>query len=163
MLFRDGRAAGLREGRELGIRTGFEVGEELGFYDGCTKAGKQPHLCSQASPVSCACNLIAPQVWSTPVVAFRHVQTHTHTPWSKQVWRRQQLAAPATFPARAEKSIAAIEELVAGFPLCNPQDERLQELMDELRVKFKVATAALGLREHYLSKQPKVHAPMLDF
>ena len=73
------------------------------------------------------------------------------------------MAVPATFPARAEKSIAAIEELVAGFPLCNPQDERLQELMDELRVKFKVATAALGLREHYLSRHPKMHAPLLDF
>ena len=55
-----------------------------------------------------------------------------------QVWRRQQATAPTAFPARASKSIAAIEELVAGFPLNNPQDERLQELMDELRAKFKV-------------------------
>ena len=77
MLFRDGRAAGLREGRELGIRTGFEVGEELGFYDGCTKAGKLPHLCPQASPVSCACNLVAPQVWSTPVVAYFQASVYT--------------------------------------------------------------------------------------
>ena len=58
-----------------------------------------------------------------------------------QVWRRQQSATPAAFPARAGKSIAAIEDLVAGFPLRNPQDERLQELLDELRAKFKVRFA----------------------
>ncbi len=52
---------------------------------------------------------------------------------------------------------------MAGFPLGNAQDERLQELMNELRVKFKVATAALGLREHYLPRQSKLQAPLLDF
>ena len=62
-----------------------------------------------------------------------------------QVWRRQQAAAPTAFPARAGKSIAAIEELVAGFPLHNPQDERLQDLMDELRAKFKVRRCMLAL------------------
>ncbi|KAK9828393.1 hypothetical protein WJX81_003717 [Elliptochloris bilobata] len=80
-----------------------------------------------------------------------------------KVWRRQQHAAPEAFPARAGKSIAAIEELVAGYPLGNPQDERLQDLIDELRAKFKVATAALGLREHYSLAQPTPRATFLDF
>lgn len=62
-----------------------------------------------------------------------------------QVWRRQQAAAPTAFPARAGKSIAAIEDLVAGFPLHNPQDVRLQDLMDELRAKFKVRSCMLAL------------------
>jgi len=80
-----------------------------------------------------------------------------------QVWRRQQQAAPAAFPARAERSVAAIEALVAGFPLADPQDARIQELVDELRAKFKVATAALGLRERYAPAQPAAQAASLDF
>ena len=36
-----------------------------------------------------------------------------------------------------------MEELVTGFPWNDPQDERLQELLDELRAKFKVRQCVL--------------------
>lgn len=48
-----------------------------------------------------------------------------------------------------DRSIAALEELAAAFPLSSPQDERLQEMMDALRGKFKALTAMLGVADGY--------------
>jgi hypothetical protein len=48
-----------------------------------------------------------------------------------------------------DRAIAALEELAAAFPLASPQDERLQDLMDALRGKFKALTAMMGVAEAY--------------
>ncbi|EFN57097.1 hypothetical protein CHLNCDRAFT_143903 [Chlorella variabilis] len=58
-----------------------------------------------------------------------------------QLWRQLQARDPQLFSRRIDKGMAALEEMVAGFPLSSPQDERLQELMDGMRGKFKALEA----------------------
>jgi hypothetical protein len=64
-----------------------------------------------------------------------------------QLWRQLQAARPGFIPARAEKAVASLERQLADFPMGNPKDERLQELMDAVRGRFKAAAAMLGLQE----------------
>ncbi|KAL4433919.1 hypothetical protein ABPG75_000360 [Micractinium tetrahymenae] len=64
-----------------------------------------------------------------------------------QLWRQLQAQEPALFSQRVDKGIAALEEMVRSFPLRDPKDERLQDLMDGLRGKFKAVAAGLGLQE----------------
>ncbi|KAI7835869.1 hypothetical protein COHA_010266 [Chlorella ohadii] len=68
-----------------------------------------------------------------------------------QLWRQLQARDPQLFGPRVDKGIASLEEMVRDFPLGNPQDERLQELMDGMRGRFKALTAMLGLQHAYAS------------
>ncbi|KAI3434668.1 hypothetical protein D9Q98_002732 [Chlorella vulgaris] len=66
-----------------------------------------------------------------------------------QLWRQLQTQDPQLWSQRVDKGIAALEEMVADFPLGNPRDERLQELMDGMRGKFKALLAMMGLQHAY--------------
>ncbi|KAL4441877.1 hypothetical protein ABPG77_003793 [Micractinium sp. CCAP 211/92] len=70
-----------------------------------------------------------------------------------QLWRQLQAREPALFSQRVDKGIAAMEEAVRSFPLGDPKDERLQDLMDALRGKFKAVAAGLGLTDAALFPQ----------
>ncbi|KAK9823785.1 hypothetical protein WJX72_005477 [[Myrmecia] bisecta] len=70
-----------------------------------------------------------------------------------QVWRKLRMHDPEAFPARVEKGIDSIAELVAAYPLENPKDERMQDMMLELRGKFKAVVAMLGVHEEYLPRE----------
>ncbi|EIE23590.1 DUF1715-domain-containing protein [Coccomyxa subellipsoidea C-169] len=48
---------------------------------------------------------------------------------------------------KAEKQVTSMEELTKNFPLNDPKDEKMQDMMVELRGKFKTVCAKLGLSE----------------
>lgn len=70
-----------------------------------------------------------------------------------QLWRQLQAREPTLFSQRVDRGIAAMEEAVRSFPLEDPKDERLQDLMDSLRGKFKAVAAGLGLTDAALFPQ----------
>ncbi|KAJ9530289.1 hypothetical protein QJQ45_023576 [Haematococcus lacustris] len=53
---------------------------------------------------------------------------------------------------RLEKAIAGLEGMLASFPLDNPQDERLHDLMEKMRGRFKAIVAMLGLIQDYMPR-----------
>eukprot|EP00887_Chlorella_sp_A99_P003660 scaffold7.g3660.t1 len=64
-----------------------------------------------------------------------------------ELWRQLE-ARPGggwLFGERAARGMAALRAQLDTFPLSDPQDERLQELMDRVRGRFKAVVAALGL------------------
>lgn len=109
------------EGGGLGVRQGFLIGQEIGYYSGCT-----------------------------------------------QMWRYLDSKSQGGFlHPRAEKVVSALEQLLFSFPLKDPkvsllclflfrfvisekynqssQDERLQELMDSIRGRYKAAASMLNV------------------
>ncbi|CAL5220870.1 g2956 [Coccomyxa viridis] len=48
---------------------------------------------------------------------------------------------------RVSKQAQALESIAKAFPLTDPQDERMQDMMVDLRGKFKAICARLGLPE----------------
>ncbi|GFH09767.1 Yae1_N domain-containing protein, partial [Haematococcus lacustris] len=42
--------------------------------------------------------------------------------------------------------------MLASFPLDNPQDERLHDLMEKMRGRFKAIVAMLGLIQDYMPR-----------
>ena len=47
------------------------------------------------------------------------------------------------------KALSALESLLQDFPLSDPQDERLFELMDKIRAKFRLLNSLLGTNLKY--------------
>ena len=92
---RDGEKLGLKEGRELGLSKGFEVGQEVGFYSGSVQASdfslRHRSLCSK-------------------VFVLNTVDLHV------QCWRLAHQKQPELFPARSERAIASLEDLLKDFP-----------------------------------------------
>ncbi|KAF6266233.1 hypothetical protein COO60DRAFT_1697298 [Scenedesmus sp. NREL 46B-D3] len=62
-----------------------------------------------------------------------------------RMWRALQQQQPGSIPAKVERSIAAMEECLLQYPLYQPQDEELHELLEQLRGKYKTVLAGLGL------------------
>jgi hypothetical protein len=55
------------------------------------------------------------------------------------------------------KALASLEGLLKDFPLTDPQDERLFEILDKVRAKFKLLNSLMGTHLKYNS------TPQLSF
>ncbi|KAG8094938.1 hypothetical protein GUJ93_ZPchr0012g21824 [Zizania palustris] len=51
--------------------------------------------------------------------------------------------------ARVRKNIEQLAVLVRSYPLSDPEDEQIQDMMDKIRLKFRVITASLGAKLEY--------------
>lgn len=60
---------------------------------------------------------------------------------------------------RACQAIDGLEDLLRRFPLTDPTDASLSELLPSIRSRFKVAAAALGLTGTYARTLQQLHAP----
>eukprot|EP00877_Chromochloris_zofingiensis_P010366 jgi/Chrzof1/5583/Cz16g08040.t1 len=78
-----------------------------------------------------------------------------------RMWRRLQDTQPDVIPVRADRSITAMEDLLQAYPLHNPQDEQLQDMLENLRGKFKAVVTVLGKSHEYLPKEGQ--APSYSF
>ncbi|KDP24185.1 hypothetical protein JCGZ_25842 [Jatropha curcas] len=65
------------------------------------------------------------------------------------IWYSAIQINPSGFSARVQKYIKQMEELIEKFPMFNPEDERVQEIMDSLRLKFRLIRAGLGVKLEY--------------
>ncbi|KAL5198517.1 hypothetical protein ABZP36_002029 [Zizania latifolia] len=53
------------------------------------------------------------------------------------------------FSARIRKNIEQLAALVRSYPLYDPEDEQIQDIMEKIRLKFRVITANLGAKLEY--------------
>ncbi|KAJ4729883.1 oral cancer-overexpressed protein 1-like [Melia azedarach] len=65
------------------------------------------------------------------------------------VWNSAILVDPKRFSARVQKGIKQMDELIEKYPVTDPENESIQEIMEALRVKFRVIRAALGVKLGY--------------
>ncbi|KAI8466918.1 MAG: hypothetical protein J3K34DRAFT_460648 [Monoraphidium minutum] len=76
-----------------------------------------------------------------------------------RAWRALGALAPGAVPQRAERGIAALERLIADYPLYDPQDERLHDLLEAMRARFKAVIATLGAAADYAAPHGAPAAP----
>ncbi|KAL2633344.1 hypothetical protein R1flu_004823 [Riccia fluitans] len=55
----------------------------------------------------------------------------------------------SAFSARARRSIKQLEELLRAYPLSNPEDERVTDSLDKIRLKFQAVLSMLSLQLDY--------------
>ncbi|KAG6752458.1 hypothetical protein POTOM_044688 [Populus tomentosa] len=65
------------------------------------------------------------------------------------VWNSAILVDSNRFSTRLKESIKKMEELIEKYPVLDPEDERVTEIMDSLRLKFRVIRAGLGVKLEY--------------
>ncbi|KAF5745992.1 hypothetical protein HS088_TW06G00157 [Tripterygium wilfordii] len=65
------------------------------------------------------------------------------------VWNSVIRIDSSSFSKRLQQNIKRMEVLIEKYPLMEPEDESVQEIMDELRLKFRVIRAGLGVKLEY--------------
>ncbi|KAA3482714.1 formimidoyltransferase-cyclodeaminase-like isoform X2 [Gossypium australe] len=63
------------------------------------------------------------------------------------VWNSAIQINPTRFSTRVQKGIKQMQELIQKYPVMDPEDESVQEIMEALRLKFRVIRAALDLKQ----------------
>lgn len=62
------------------------------------------------------------------------------------VWNSVVRVDPARFSSRVQKGIEQMKELIEKYPVMEPENERVQEIMDALRLKFRAVCASMGVK-----------------
>lgn len=65
------------------------------------------------------------------------------------IWKSVIRVDPEAFSLRLKKSIEQLEELVEKYPLSEPENEAIQEIMNSIRLKFRLISANLGVKLEY--------------
>lgn len=65
------------------------------------------------------------------------------------VWNSAIRVDPTRFSSRIQKGIKQMGELIEKYPVMDPENESIQEIMEALRLKFRVIRAALGVKLEY--------------
>ncbi|KAF9589697.1 hypothetical protein IFM89_027267 [Coptis chinensis] len=66
------------------------------------------------------------------------------------VWNSAIQMDSSCFSSRVQKSIKQMEDLVKKYPMMEPEDESVQDVLDSLRLKFKAVSATLGVKLDYV-------------
>jgi len=70
------------------------------------------------------------------------------------IWTSAVRLDPTCFSSRAKTIIGQMEELIEKYPLMDPENVQVQEIMDSLRLKFKMVCSSLHVKLEY-SGYPK--------
>ncbi|WVZ02708.1 hypothetical protein V8G54_023514 [Vigna mungo] len=70
------------------------------------------------------------------------------------IWTSALRLDPTCFSPRAKTIIGQMEELIEKYPLMDPENVQVQEIMDSLRLKFKMVCSSLHVKLEY-SGYPK--------
>ncbi|KAI3913557.1 hypothetical protein MKX01_022138 [Papaver californicum] len=62
------------------------------------------------------------------------------------VWNSALKIEPNCFSFRIQKNIEQMNELIKTYPVFDPENESVQDIMDALRLKFKVISATLSMK-----------------
>ncbi|XP_022727234.1 oral cancer-overexpressed protein 1-like [Durio zibethinus] len=65
------------------------------------------------------------------------------------VWSCAIQIEPTRFSTRVQKGIKQMQELIQKYPVMDPENESVQEIIEALRLKFRVIRAALGVKLEY--------------
>ncbi|XP_061358990.1 uncharacterized protein LOC133303129 [Gastrolobium bilobum] len=78
-----------------------------------------------------------------------------------QIWNSAIRIDPTRFSSRAKTGIAQMEDLIHKYPLMDPENLQVQEIMDALRLKFKMVSSSLHVKLDYIG-YPKSSAEPND-
>lgn len=65
------------------------------------------------------------------------------------VWISAARVDPTRFSSRVQRSVRQMDELIRDYPVGDPEDERVQDIMDSLRTRFKAVCATLSVKLEY--------------
>ncbi|KAL1362966.1 hypothetical protein HN51_011172 [Arachis hypogaea] len=74
------------------------------------------------------------------------------------LWVSAIRADHTVFSSRAQAGIRQMEELLQRYPMMDPEDQHVQEIMDELRRKFKMVCSSLHIKKIEYDGYPKAAA-----
>ncbi|KAH0459252.1 hypothetical protein IEQ34_012066 [Dendrobium chrysotoxum] len=63
-----------------------------------------------------------------------------------EVWKSAIRIDPNSFSSSVQKRIDQLSELSENYPLFQPENENVQEMMDSIRLKFRIISANLGVK-----------------
>ncbi|KAI0504976.1 hypothetical protein KFK09_015933 [Dendrobium nobile] len=66
-----------------------------------------------------------------------------------EVWKSAIMIDPNSFSSRVQKRIDQLSELAENYPLFQPENQNVQEMMDSIRLKFKIISVNLGVKLVY--------------
>lgn len=78
------------------------------------------------------------------------------------VWNSVIQVDPTRFSDRVQKMIKQMDELVAKYPVMDPENESIQGVMDGLRLKFRAVCATLNIKLEYIG-YPKTAQDSKEF
>ncbi|RAL37711.1 unnamed protein product [Cuscuta campestris] len=62
------------------------------------------------------------------------------------VWSSAIRLDPACFSARVQKNVKQMDELLRKYPLLDPENESVSDVMESLRIKFRAICATLKVK-----------------
>ncbi|THU64780.1 hypothetical protein C4D60_Mb01t30040 [Musa balbisiana] len=65
------------------------------------------------------------------------------------VWNTVIQVDSGAFSSRLQKSVQQLGDLVRKYPLLDPENEQVQEMMDGIRLKFRIISANMGVKLEY--------------
>ncbi|CAJ2654993.1 hypothetical protein L195_g051127 [Trifolium pratense] len=65
------------------------------------------------------------------------------------IWTSAIKIDPTCFSSRVKTVIAQMQDLIDKYPLMDPEDLKVQEIMDSLRLKFKMLCSSLHVKLNY--------------
>lgn len=65
------------------------------------------------------------------------------------VWSSAIRLDPSRFSSRVQKSVRTIELLLEKYLVTDPENERVQEIMGDVRLKFRAICGSLGVKMEY--------------
>ncbi|KQK15924.1 oral cancer-overexpressed protein 1 homolog [Brachypodium distachyon] len=65
------------------------------------------------------------------------------------VWMSVIRLEEGAFSARVRKNMEQLAVLLSKYPLSDPENEQVQDMMEKIRLKFRVITASLGAKMEY--------------
>ncbi|KAE8654825.1 pentatricopeptide repeat-containing protein [Hibiscus syriacus] len=77
------------------------------------------------------------------------------------VWNSAIQVDPTQFSARIKKNIKQMQELIQKYPVMDPENESVQEIMEALRLKFRAICAGLDLKQVERGGEAKMLNKML--
>ncbi|GAX75125.1 hypothetical protein CEUSTIGMA_g2569.t1 [Chlamydomonas eustigma] len=70
-----------------------------------------------------------------------------------KIWRKLQMRDPTFISDRALRGLVNLEELLATLNFENPQDERLQDLLEKIQGRFKAVASMIGCLQDYFPNE----------
>ncbi|CAI9777349.1 unnamed protein product [Fraxinus pennsylvanica] len=65
------------------------------------------------------------------------------------IWNSAIRVDPNHFSVRVQKSISQMNELLKKYPISEPENESVSDIMDSLRLKFRAICATLNVKLEY--------------
>ncbi|KAI4378302.1 hypothetical protein MLD38_015797 [Melastoma candidum] len=65
------------------------------------------------------------------------------------VWNSAIRVDPLHFSTRVQKSVKAMESLLRTYPVMDPENKQIQDILNDLRLKFRAICAIIGVKLEY--------------